>query len=80
VANLATARLNLGIRQVIDLSGPSWDLNAVTNAGSYQVSKPLEIRPSPGRTPRISQRSIGKRPPGKTDEMPVPAAEKRQTA
>ncbi|WP_338700779.1 pyocin knob domain-containing protein [Bradyrhizobium sp. 26S5] len=37
VANPATARLNLGIRQVIDLSGPGWDFNAVTNTGSYQV-------------------------------------------
>ncbi|MGX1353458.1 hypothetical protein AB7M49_007079 [Bradyrhizobium elkanii] len=38
VASPATARLNLGIRQVVDLSGPGWDFNAVSNTGSYQVS------------------------------------------
>ncbi|WP_029085014.1 pyocin knob domain-containing protein [Bradyrhizobium sp. th.b2] len=42
VANPATARLNLGIRQVIDLSGVA-DCNAIITTGSYQLSSTTNV-------------------------------------
>ncbi|WP_224741635.1 pyocin knob domain-containing protein [Bradyrhizobium sp. 2S1] len=42
VANPVTARLNLGIRQVIDLSGAA-DCNAIVTTGSYQLSSTTNV-------------------------------------